>query len=125
MVWVSLPERRRAKRNSFQERRNPRTPAAKSPGAERGKTTRKKAPRGVAPSTWAASSRSFGKPWKNPMRSQAMKGRAKARWARTRAFREPERPRARRRAKRGRARTMGGSIWVARTAKRKGWPPSR
>lgn len=70
------PEERitRARVNSFQDTRKPKTPVATRPGPSRGKVTRKKAPTFVQPSIMAASSRSTGTPSTNPFSIQTMNG---------------------------------------------------
>ncbi len=73
----SVEVRVMAKRKSFQAKMNTRMAAVNTPGAARGTITRRKAWKGVAPSTWAAFSRSQGISRKNADNVQMASGRVK------------------------------------------------
>ena len=74
----------RAKRNSFQETMKARSPVVTAAGAMSGRKTRRTTIHGVAPSTKAASSISFGSSRMKVVSTQTVKGRVSMRLARMR-----------------------------------------
>src|SRR4028119_1828959 len=76
---LSSEIRTRAKRYSFQAKRNAKMPVAMMPGTACGSTTSQRAPRRVAPSISAASSRSMGTEAKKSRITHMTKGSEKVR----------------------------------------------